>query len=92
MISVTAVGATTHIPEVAVSRFFSGGGFSNYVRPRVLIYIVLSFADIQPFFQFSRPKFQDEVVTAYLKALPKGTFAGLFNTFVHILSIYLLEN
>ena len=29
--SVTAVGGTTHIPEVAVSRFFSGGGFSNYV-------------------------------------------------------------
>ncbi|KAF8204660.1 tripeptidyl peptidase A [Pholiota molesta] len=56
---VTAVGATTHIPEVAVSRFFSGGGFSNY---------------------FARPKYQDKVVTAYLKALPKGTFAGLFNT------------
>jgi hypothetical protein len=29
---VTAVGATTGIsPEVAVSRFYSGGGFSNYV-------------------------------------------------------------
>ncbi|KAF9480670.1 subtilisin-like protein [Pholiota conissans] len=55
---VTAVGATTHIPEVAVSRFFSGGGFSNY---------------------FTRPAFQDKVVSAYLKALPKGTFAGLFN-------------
>ncbi|KAG6899604.1 hypothetical protein C0993_008765 [Termitomyces sp. T159_Od127] len=27
---VTAVGGTTNIPEVAVSRFFSGGGFSNY--------------------------------------------------------------
>ncbi|KAF8622126.1 hypothetical protein AX15_007258 [Amanita polypyramis BW_CC] len=32
---VTAVGGTQHFPEVAVSRFFSGGGFSNYfVRPR----------------------------------------------------------
>ncbi|KAG6891682.1 hypothetical protein C0992_010085 [Termitomyces sp. T32_za158] len=28
--TVTAVGGTTNIPEVAVSRFFSGGGFSNY--------------------------------------------------------------
>ncbi|ETW83671.1 serine protease S53 [Heterobasidion irregulare TC 32-1] len=27
---VTAVGGTQHFPEVAVSRFFSGGGFSNY--------------------------------------------------------------
>jgi tripeptidyl-peptidase-1 len=27
---VTAVGGTTHFPEVAVSAFFSGGGFSNY--------------------------------------------------------------
>ncbi|KAF4619781.1 hypothetical protein D9613_004978 [Agrocybe pediades] len=32
---VTAVGGTAHIPEVAVSRFFSGGGFSNYF-PRPL--------------------------------------------------------
>ncbi|THH17744.1 hypothetical protein EW146_g3129 [Bondarzewia mesenterica] len=31
---VTAVGGTQHFPEVAVSRFFSGGGFSNYfARP-----------------------------------------------------------
>ncbi|KAF8622167.1 hypothetical protein AX15_007283 [Amanita polypyramis BW_CC] len=31
---VTSVGGTQHIPEVAVSRFFSGGGFSNYfARP-----------------------------------------------------------
>ncbi|KAG6861868.1 hypothetical protein C0995_011165 [Termitomyces sp. Mi166 len=28
--AVTAVGGTTNIPEVAVSRFFSGGGFSNH--------------------------------------------------------------
>lgn len=34
--SVTAVGGTNHIPETAVSRFFSGGGFSNYVRIVVL--------------------------------------------------------
>ncbi|KAH9482489.1 Tripeptidyl-peptidase sed3 [Psilocybe cubensis] len=32
--SVTAVGGTTHFPETAVTRFFSGGGFSNYfARP-----------------------------------------------------------
>jgi tripeptidyl-peptidase-1 len=56
---VTAVGGTTNInPEVAVSRFFSGGGFSNY---------------------FDRPFYQEEVVEEYLKALPKGTYAGLFN-------------
>ncbi|KAK2466004.1 hypothetical protein APHAL10511_001645 [Amanita phalloides] len=31
---VTAVGGTQHFPEEAVSRFFSGGGFSNYfARP-----------------------------------------------------------
>ncbi|EIM87870.1 subtilisin-like protein [Stereum hirsutum FP-91666 SS1] len=55
---VTAVGATNHIPETAVSRFFSGGGFSNY---------------------FVRPSYQDSVVSAYLAALPEGTYAGLFN-------------
>ncbi|KJA29771.1 hypothetical protein HYPSUDRAFT_126627 [Hypholoma sublateritium FD-334 SS-4] len=27
---VTSVGGTEHIPEVAVSRFYSGGGFSSY--------------------------------------------------------------
>ena len=26
------VGATQRVPEVAVSRFFSGGGFSDFVR------------------------------------------------------------
>jgi tripeptidyl-peptidase-1 len=56
---VTAVGGTTGIPEVAVSRFFSGGGFSNY---------------------FAQPSYQTTVVNAYLNALPKGTFAGLFNS------------
>ncbi|KAF9478385.1 tripeptidyl peptidase A [Pholiota conissans] len=29
---VTSVGGTEHIPEVAVSRFFSGGGFSDYFK------------------------------------------------------------
>lgn len=36
LFSVTAVGGTTGFPEVAVSRFFSGGGFSNFVRNRSL--------------------------------------------------------
>ena len=31
-VSVTTVGGTVNIPEIAVTRFFSGGGFSNYVR------------------------------------------------------------
>jgi len=30
--SVTAVGGVTQVPEIAVDRFGSGGGFSNYVR------------------------------------------------------------
>ncbi|CAA7260133.1 unnamed protein product [Cyclocybe aegerita] len=56
---VTAVGGTTGIaPEIAVDRFFSGGGFSNY---------------------FSRPKYQDKAVTAFLETLPNGTYTGLFN-------------
>ncbi|KAF8897766.1 tripeptidyl peptidase A [Infundibulicybe gibba] len=55
---VTAVGGTAGVPEAAVSRFFSGGGFSNY---------------------FKRPAYQDKVVQAYLNALPKGTYSGLFN-------------
>ncbi|GLB34136.1 putative tripeptidyl peptidase [Lyophyllum shimeji] len=55
---VTSVGGTQNVPEIAVSRFFSGGGFSDY---------------------FPRPWYQDKVVEKYLKALPKGTYEGLFN-------------
>ncbi|KAF9021533.1 tripeptidyl peptidase A [Hymenopellis radicata] len=29
---------------------------------------------------FARPSYQDSVVPAYINALPKGTYAGLFNT------------
>jgi len=29
---VTSVGGTQDFPEIAVSRFFSGGGFSNYFK------------------------------------------------------------
>jgi hypothetical protein len=35
--SVTTVGGTAFIPEVAVSRFFSGGGFSDYVSVDLLL-------------------------------------------------------
>ncbi|PPQ87241.1 hypothetical protein CVT25_004091 [Psilocybe cyanescens] len=56
--SVTAVGGTSLIPEVAVSTWYSGGGFSDY---------------------FSRPSYQDDAVTEYLKRLPNGTYQGLFN-------------
>jgi len=56
---VTAVGATTSFnPEVAVTRFGSGGGFS---------------------WHFARPQYQDTVVSAYLKHLPKGLYNGLYN-------------
>ena len=34
-ISVTAVGGTEYVPEVAV--YFSGGGFSDYVSPLATI-------------------------------------------------------
>ncbi|KAH9983545.1 tripeptidyl peptidase A [Russula compacta] len=53
---VTAVGGTTHIPEVAAN--FSGGGFSNV---------------------FPRPRWQEAAVAKFLRSLPKGTYAGLFN-------------
>ncbi|KAF8165607.1 Pro-kumamolisin, activation domain-containing protein [Crassisporium funariophilum] len=48
--SVTAVGGTTGInPETAVTRFFSGGGFSNYFsRPSYQDKAVLGFLDSLP--------------------------------------------
>ncbi|KAH8830289.1 subtilisin-like protein [Flagelloscypha sp. PMI_526] len=55
---VTSVGGTVGFPEVAVSRFFSGGGFSDY---------------------FARPRYQDQVVGAYVDALPEGLYDGLYN-------------
>ena len=78
--SVTAVGGTDFIPEVAVSVFFSGGGFSDYVCGR----LVSDDFTFNLSHQFSRPKYQDEVVTQYLNALPNGTYVGLFNQYVSI--------
>ncbi|KAF8330248.1 subtilisin-like protein [Amanita rubescens] len=46
---VTTVGATQHYPEIAVSRFFSGGGFSNYFkRPAYQDYAVQAYLDKLP--------------------------------------------
>ncbi|THH19894.1 hypothetical protein EW146_g1336 [Bondarzewia mesenterica] len=46
---VTSVGGTQHVPEVAVSRFFSGGGFSDYFdRPSYQNDSVLSYLDKLP--------------------------------------------
>ncbi|KAF8655338.1 hypothetical protein AX16_003111 [Volvariella volvacea WC 439] len=57
--AVTSVGGTVNVaPEIAVTRFFSGGGFSDY---------------------FPRPAYQDKAVKKFLKTLPKGTYADLFN-------------
>ncbi|KAH8829183.1 subtilisin-like protein [Flagelloscypha sp. PMI_526] len=55
---VTNVGATYSYPEVAVSRYYSGGGFSDY---------------------FPIPSYQKDAVEAYVKALPKGLYKGLYN-------------
>lgn len=76
--SVTAVGATTNInPEVAVSRFFSGGGFSNYVSMYLVYDNICSRCH-----QFARPAYQEKTVKEYLGALPKGIYEGLFNSYV----------
>jgi tripeptidyl-peptidase-1 len=72
--SVTAVGATIHIPETAV--FFSGGGFSNYVsNPRPLHTYQLRY-----FHQFTRPSYQDAAVSEYLVRLAPSTYEGLYNS------------
>ncbi|KAG6910773.1 hypothetical protein DXG01_007660 [Tephrocybe rancida] len=70
--SVTVVGGTTNVPEVAVSRFFSGGGFSDYGSSTRCI--------AHTAFKFDRPSYQKDVVDKYLAALPKGTYKGLFNS------------
>jgi tripeptidyl-peptidase-1 len=76
--SVTSVGGTTNInPEVAVSRFFSGGGFSDYVS--VIPSEVLYNCSLMKTIQFKRPLYQEKAVSKYLSTLPKGTYEGLFN-------------
>lgn len=74
--SVTAVGGTIHVPEVAVS--FSGGGFSNTVH---LSYQFCVWSLLTSYLmKFSRPAYQDAVVEDFLQnKLPKGRYAGLFN-------------
>jgi len=72
--SVTAVGGTVYIPEVAVD--FSGGGFSNYVR---LLFVPCIFAHLTGAHQFLRPSWQEAAVGKFLASLPKGTYEGYFN-------------
>ena len=84
--SVTVVGGTVSIPEVAVN--FSGGGFSNYVRLHLSI---MSSAYLTATTQFPRPAWQNVAVTKFLDSLPSHTYAGLFNPHGRVrgsLSIY----
>lgn len=90
LFSVTSVGATHHVePEVAVSRFFSGGGFSDYVR-RVYHFmgLVRTATDISCMVQFPRPSYQNEKVGAYMETLPEGAYSGLYNPYVTLLHRY----
>ncbi|KAH9922264.1 Pro-kumamolisin, activation domain-containing protein [Fomitopsis serialis] len=65
----------SEVPEIAA--WFSGGGFSNYVR--------WSFAAtdlrgaLNRLFSSPRPSYQDTAVTKYLGELAPGTYAGLYN-------------
>lgn len=74
-VSVTSVGGTTQIKEVAAD--FSGGGFSNYVREWLEKQKFCFFTNFVP--QFPRPSYQNRAVGAFLKQLPENTYAGLFN-------------
>ena len=62
--SVTTVGATTSVPEVAVFRFFSGGGFSNYVSCRWL--------------EADQPYDQPKSILVYSACLPASCCRPLF--------------
>lgn len=73
LFSVTTVGGTVNIPEVAVG--FSSGGFSDYVCS-----ISLSCLSLLIVLQFSRPKYQEEAVQKFLSKLPNGTYDGLYNS------------
>ena len=70
----TSVGGTNYIPETAV--FFSGGGFSNYVRSSHNCFNRY----IDRFrLQFPRPNYQNAAVREYLQTLTPGTYEGLYN-------------
>jgi tripeptidyl-peptidase-1 len=71
--SITSVGGTISIPEVAVD--FSGGGFSNYVSH---VFAVQTCC-VDVVLKFARPQYQDEVVSRYLDGIPEGVYEGLFN-------------
>jgi len=75
--SVTAVGGTTQVPEVAAE--FSGGGFSDLVRSAFFCSWCVTTALTRRCFKFKRPKWQEVAVERFLKSLPNGAYAGLFN-------------
>lgn len=83
--SVTTVGGTQGIPEIAAT--FSGGGFSNYVSLETSCRsssatTVLTWKKIK----FARPSWQNETVQNYLNSLPSGQYQGLYNPYVSFLS------
>ena len=71
------------MPEIAVP--FSGGGFSNVVCPTQ---VFMSRDLVFRYSQFPRPAYQEVAVSRFLKTLPKGTFAGLFNPYVLVISAH----
>jgi hypothetical protein len=74
---VTTVGGTTQIPEVAAD--FSGGGFSEVVRFALFRFGSVTTTLTRKYFKFPRPWWQEAAVEKFLKSLPNGTYAGLFN-------------
>ena len=84
----TAVGGTTNVPEVAAE--FSGGGFSNVVRFALVRSDCVTNTLTRKRFQFPRPVWQDAAVEKFLKSLPNGTYAGLFNPQGRVRGLYCL--
>ena len=75
-LSVTAVGGTTGIaPEVAVSHFYSGGGFSNYVWS----HDIANNTSCSALHQFPQPTYQKDAVRSYIGTIPQGTYQDLYN-------------
>ncbi|SRR5258707_7910517 len=85
--SVTTVGGTESIPEVAAP--FSGGGFSNYVstsRMNSLLLVLCNYVLTPKNKKFARPAWQTVAVQNYLDNLPSNQYQGLFNPCVSFLS------
>lgn len=86
--SVTVVGGTTNVPEVAAE--FSGGGFSNVVRFSLFRSGCVKTTLTRSWFKFPRPEWQEAAVGMFLKSLPNGTYAGLFNPQGRVRELYCL--